>query len=112
MNQRRDTDDDRDLNSQTATTNDKARTLDTDTLTDREALLALYESTAGASWTSSDKWLSDSPVGEWHGVSADASGRVTDLTLQDNNLRGQIPPELKKLSMLQHLNLAENDAER
>ena len=49
--------------------------------TDREALVALYEVTDGANWRSNDNWLSDRPIGEWHGVTTDRSGRVTKLSL-------------------------------
>ena len=42
----------------------------------------------------SDNWLSDAPLGEWHGVITDDDGRVTELNLEPNGLSGEIPPEL------------------
>ena len=76
--------------------------------TDREALVALYEATDGANWRSNDNWLSDRPIGEWHGVTTDRSGRVTKLSLDFNQLSGEIPGELGSLVNLQYLLLSEN----
>ena len=72
--------------------------------TDRAALVALYEATEGANWTSNDNWLSDRPIGEWHGVIIDVNnGRVIELSLSENELSGEIPPELGNLANLQWL---------
>ena len=76
--------------------------------TDRAALVALYEATNGANWTSNDNWLSDRPIGEWHGVTTDRSGRVTKLSLDFNQLSGEIPEELGSLVNLQEMLLSEN----
>ena len=73
---------------------------------DREALVALYNATNGANWTDKTNWLSKRPLGEWYGVTATDRGRVTELSLVDNNLRGEIPPELGGLSGLKTLALA------
>ena len=72
---------------------------------DRDALVALYNATSGAGWTKSDNWLTDAPIGDWYGITTDASGRVTSLWLQENNLRGTIPPEVGGLIRLQELAL-------
>ena len=76
--------------------------------TDRVALMALYEATGGADWLKSDNWGSGAPIGEWHGVFVDDRERVTLLILSDNNLRGEIPPELGDLSELTNLYLSDN----
>ena len=39
-----------------------------DLQSDRESLIALYNSTGGLNWVSDSGWLTDSPVGQWHGV--------------------------------------------
>ncbi len=75
---------------------------------DRTVLVALYNATGGANWTDNTNWLSTSPIGEWHGVTTDASGRVTELDLRDNQLSGQIPPALSNLSDLTWLVLSRN----
>ena len=71
----------------------------------RAVLVAIYNATDGPNWANNTNWLSDRPIGEWYGVSTDANGRVVDLSLRENQLTGQIPPELGNLSNLQSLNL-------
>ena len=75
---------------------------------DRTALVALYEATDGANWTSNDNWLSDRPIGEWYGVTTDRNGRVTELLLSENQLSGEIPTELGNLTNLEWLGLGRN----
>ena len=75
---------------------------------DRPALVALYHATGGSDWTISAGWLTDAPVGRWHGISVNADNRVTEIDLRDNGLAGSIPPELGNLSHLQRLHLAGN----
>ena len=65
--------------------------------TDREALVVLYNATDGENWNRSDNWLSDAPLGEWEGVTTNNDGRVTELLLVANDLRGEIPAELGSL---------------
>ena len=75
---------------------------------ERAVLVALYEATAGSDWTDSTGWLSDAPVGEWHGVTVDDDGLVTQLSLLENGLTGQIPASLGELYNLRHLDLGQN----
>ncbi len=75
---------------------------------DRAALVALYRATGGPNWRNDTNWLSDRPLDAWYGVTTNDSGRVTGLDLHDNELRGQIPPELKGLSDLMRLHLSDN----
>ena len=75
---------------------------------DRAALVAFYEATDGPNWVNSTNWLSDRPIGEWHGVTADGDGRVTQLDLNENQLSGPIPAELGGLTNLELLDLGEN----
>ena len=72
---------------------------------DRAALEALYNATGGATWTNNTNWLSAMALSEWHGVSTDATGRVTNLYLTDNKLSGEIPSELANLAALVELSL-------
>ena len=77
--------------------------------TDRDALVALYQAADGASWTNSDNWLTDTPIGTWYGVTTDERGRVIELDLSQNGLRGTIPSELGQLNNLEFLFLFENN---
>ena len=44
----------------------------------------------------------------WYGVQADDQGRVTEVRLDDNGLRGTLPPELGSLDRLRTLDLSLN----
>ena len=75
---------------------------------DRAPLVALYNAAGGPNWTNHSNWLSDRPIGEWHGVTTNSNGRVSSLGLTDNGLTGEIPPELGGLSNLTRLWLGGN----
>ena len=75
---------------------------------DRAALVALYDSTGGPGWTDRGNWRTSAPLGDWHGVTTDVVGRVTELFLNDNGLTGPIPPELGDLASLEGLSLSGN----
>ncbi len=75
---------------------------------DRAALVAFHEATGGPNWTRTDGWLSDRPIGEWHGVRVNEEGRVTDLLLSGNNLIGSLAPDLGSLSKLERIYLPFN----
>ena len=77
-------------------------------LSSREILTVLYETTDGPNWEESGNWLTDAPLGEWHGVEADADGTVVSLDLRRNGLDGAIPPELGGLAELETLILFRN----
>ena len=74
----------------------------------REALVALYNATNGPGWKNSENWLSEAPLGEWHGVVTDCDGSAIGLRLKDNQLTGPIPPELARLTDLGVLDLEFN----
>ena len=42
---------------------------------DRAALVAIYKATNGSGWKNKSNWLSNRPLGAWHGVDTDDSGR-------------------------------------
>ena len=76
--------------------------------TDRNILVALYDATNGSQWRNNATWLTDAPLGDWHGVRTH-QGRVVQLDLRANDLTGRIPSEFGSLTDLQHLHLSGND---
>ena len=78
-------------------------------LTDRDVLEALYHAAGGTDWANAGGWLSEAPLGRWHGIETDGSGSVTAVRLPGNSLVGGIPPELGHLPYLETLILRENN---
>ena len=76
--------------------------------TDRDVLFALYNATNGTNWKNNANWLSGEPLSNWYGVTTDIDGRVTELSLSENNLAGQLTPDLGFLDQLQILKLYRN----
>lgn len=74
----------------------------------RVILETLYGSTGGPNWKRSANWLSDRPLGEWHGVKVDGEGRVTAIELRNNRLIGSLPATLAHLTELKDLALPFN----
>jgi hypothetical protein len=74
---------------------------------ERAALVDLFTSTSGPSWTQSTLWLSSASPCTWLGVSC-ASGVVTALQLGENGLAGTIPSTISALSGLLTLRLFGN----
>jgi hypothetical protein len=68
----------------------------------KDALIAIYNSTNGASWNDNTNWLSTEPVSEWYGVTV-SGNKVTSLDFYNNNLTGTLPPEIGDLLGLQLL---------
>ena len=76
---------------------------------DQAALMALYNSAGGASWTKNDNWGSPTePLNTWFGVEVDSSGNVTELALSGNNLSGPLPAALGSITSLTTLDLRDN----
>ncbi|OUD12297.1 MBG domain-containing protein [Thioflexithrix psekupsensis] len=75
---------------------------------DCQALLALYNSTGGANWTTKTNWNTNSAVSTWYTVQV-YNGRVSSLYLNSNNLSGTLPSELGNLTGLIQLGLMDNN---
>ena len=73
------------------------------------ALAALYNATDGDNWYDNTNWLSDSPFDLWFGVTTDDEGRITELRLHENDLSGELPPELGNFASLKVLYLIGNN---
>ncbi len=74
-----------------------------------QILSAFYTATDGDNWTNNDNWditqiPTEQELNSWFGVTLQ-QGRLIRLDLPNNNLTGQLPPELGKLSQLQELRL-------
>ncbi|MBX2927398.1 MAG: BspA family leucine-rich repeat surface protein [Saprospiraceae bacterium] len=77
---------------------------------DSLALASLYNNTEGPGWTDNTNWLVPGrPLHTWYGVSVDAQGCVTQIRLDNNDLRGNLPN--LNMSRLQLLSLADNALE-
>lgn len=57
-------------------------------LSDRDILVALYQSTGGPQWKLSQNWLSTQSIDNWYGVVTGKNGAIKGLHLKANNLRG------------------------
>ena len=76
---------------------------------DREALVAFYNATGGPNWTNNTDWLNSTPPEIWHGVTTEnIHDRVTEVDLIENNLAGEIPPEIGNLGAIEVLRLSNN----
>lgn len=71
---------------------------------EREALTAIYKALDGDHWYNNTNWCTDAPFDEWYGVWA-SRGYVTDLYLNENNVRGTLPPEIGNLPNLKLLSI-------
>ena len=79
---------------------------------ERSDLMKLHEAMGGASWTESANWGTDAPLGDWFGIAVDSTtGRVTQISLNRNNLSGTVPPEIRHFPHLRVLRLDYNQLE-
>lgn len=84
--------------------------LSEDRITDSLALVTLYNVTGGENWFRKDNWLEEgSSLENWEGINTDpTSGRVTTLSLPNNNLTMTLPNEIRSLNALVNINLSGN----
>ena len=75
---------------------------------DVEALTAFFNATNGPEWYNKNNWLSHSPLETWYGIVTNEAGRVTEINMFANNLKGELPPEIGGLSDLKRLYLERN----
>jgi hypothetical protein len=82
-------------------------------LSSRYAMAVLYHSTDGPNWANQDLWLSSSSICDWYGdtplTHCDGGSFRRQFILNNNNLKGSLPPELALLGEnLQELDLSFN----
>ena len=71
-------------------------------------LESLYFSTGGPNWTNHHNWLSKAPIGEWYGLTTNALGEVTQISLPQNGLTGPFPIAVVAFANLERLSLQGN----
>ena len=74
---------------------------------ERLALGEFFARTGGDSWTNSTGWNGAASLGSWHGITT-SGGRVRELALPANGLRGPLASEIGNLTELTTLNLGDN----
>jgi hypothetical protein len=77
-----------------------------DATTDSLALVALYQSTNGPSWTNKTNWLTGD-VDTWFGVTKTGQN-ITGVQLSNNNLSGELADPFVDIGGLQTINLSQN----
>jgi len=76
-------------------------------ITDKEALIALYNATNGQNWNRS--WDLNTDHKTWDGIRVNSNGCVDEISLKNNNLTGEIPPEIGNLTKLIWFRAANNN---
>ncbi len=76
-------------------------------IVERDALIALFDSTDGENWTTNTNWNTTEPVSTWYGVIV-LGNHVGYLTLNSNNLNGSLPSEIGDLTFLINLMITQN----
>ncbi len=82
---------------------------------EKDALLAIFNSMDGINWTNKSGWDFNTPVTSWnysdntgwYGITV-KDGHVVGINLIQNKLKGQIPQEIGQLSNLKYLLLTSN----
>ena len=72
---------------------------------DLEALTAFYRAADGDNWDNHTNWCTNQPLASWYGLKVDADGRVTEINLADNGLKGDATKLLTQLAKMDHLQL-------
>ena len=77
---------------------------------ERNALRDFYYSSKGGEWTDSTNWT-DPYINHcfWKGISCTNDGAVTTLNLTNDGLSGTLSKSLANLSLLEILELSDND---
>ena len=74
---------------------------------DSLALVGFYNNLGGETWTDHTNWLTSEPLDDWFGITVDG-GRVTEISMYNNNLSGTIPASIGDLKALTKLFLGDH----
>jgi hypothetical protein len=80
-------------------------------LLERFVLALFFYQTGGESWSNSNGWLTLSDHCTWAGIECGTDGRVETISMNQNNLSGEIPNALSNLEHLSVLKLFDNALE-
>ncbi len=75
---------------------------------DSLALVALYDSTDGANWTTT--WDLNQPISTWSGITI-INNQISKINLYNKNLTGSIPSEIGNLDSLEYIRVGFNKLE-
>jgi hypothetical protein len=73
-----------------------------------QCLKDFFVHTRGKSWKHCDNWFSPNCLHTWFGISVDNLGRIIQIKLPHNHLRGTLPNSLTRLVHLECLDLSYN----
>lgn len=79
---------------------------------ERDALMAIYNSTGGPNWVNNMNWGTTNPVSSWHGISVaniDEQDHVVAIELASNNLNGTLPIEIGDFEQLTVISITFNE---
>lgn len=77
-------------------------------IVDRYLLAFLYATWHGGQWKNKENWLTHESECNWHGVECNGDGKITSLSLYDNNLRGSFVSAIGLFQELKALDLRHN----
>ena len=70
-----------------------------------EALVQLGAGLRYTEWKQHDGWMTSTSICSWHGISCNAAGHVTNLSLRENNLVGAISEAVGGLRHLEEFDV-------
>jgi len=78
---------------------------------ERDALLAFYQLTDGVSWNNQYGWMGiNGTECSWYGIECNSEkNHIISIQLASNNLKGDLPQDIKELSYLLRLDLRDNN---
>lgn len=77
---------------------------------ERSALKSLFDAAKGDEWTRSGSWSDPYKIHcSWYGVQCSETKHTISLQLNSNGLSGTLSPSIANLSMLEELDLSDND---